>query len=240
MTAPPWLAATTGQLPTAAQLDALLITHAMTLVYVGASLGGFTTLGSGSVNTDGEYVAQSFTPGSAETPGRFTFSMSTTGSPGPLTVSIQTSSGSAPSGTAVVTTVIPSQWVPATQTVVSIPLPCSLAGSTVYWAVFNAVGDASDYYNLFKSNQTSGVSTSPTGVTWTAQTYGLYYQAFDQSVVLPLLHTWEDSNARITEFTTSGGLVTGLEEYTVGQGTSQYLYSGRTVAYSGASMTSIS
>lgn len=239
MTTPAWIGATTGQPPLAAQINQFLGTHATTYIYTGVTLGGATVLGSGSVTSNGLYVAQAFTPGSSQSPGRFVFSMSVTGSPSPLTVSIQTSSGSAPSGTALVSTTIPAQWMPGTQTLVSVPLPCSLTASTTYWAVFNAVGDASDYYSLYKSNQTSGVSTSTNGTSWASQTYGIYYARYDQSAVLPLVHTWTDSGARWTTVASNtGNQPTNLQEYTVAQGSGQYVYSNRAFTYSGTSLIS--
>jgi hypothetical protein len=55
------------------------------------------------------------------------------------------------------------------------------------------------------------------------------------------VHTWEDGGARWTDFTSnaSGG-PTGISEYTVAQGSGQYVYSSRVLAYSGKSVTSIS
>lgn len=240
MGTPAWIGATPSQPQLAAQVNQFLGTHAATFVYTGVSLGGQTTLGSGSVSTFGQYIAQAFTPGASQAPGRFTFSMSVTGTPGPLTVAIHTDNAGAPSSTALATTVVPAQYVPGTQTVVSIPLPCTLTASTPYWVVFNAVSDIADFYSLFKSNQTSGVSTSINGSTWSAQTYGIYYARFDQSAVLPLLHTWEDSGARWTALTeNASSQPTSLKEYTVAQGTGQYVYSSRSMTYSSSNLVSV-
>jgi hypothetical protein len=226
----------------AAQVNQFLGAHATTFIYTGVSLGGATTLGSGAVNTNGLYVAQTFVPGTAQTPGRFTFQMSSTGTPGALTVSIQTNSAGAPSGTTLVSTVVPYQYVPGTSSVVSIPLPCSLLASTTYWAVFNAVGDASDYFSLYKSNQTSGVSTSTNGTSWTAQTYGLYYQRFDQSASPSqnVLHSYEDSGAKWTAWTWNGDYqVSDLQEYIVAEGTGNYFWSQRTFTYLAESLQTV-
>jgi hypothetical protein len=242
MATPAYLSASANSTTYAAQINQFLGAHATTFIYTGVSLGGATTLGSGSVNTDGLYIAQEFVPGTAQTPGRFTFQMSLTGTPGPLTVSIQTSTGGAPSGTAVATTVVPYEYVPGTSMVVSIPLPCSLAASTDYWAVFNAVGDASDYYSLYKSNQTSGASTSTNGSSWTAQTYGLYYQRFDQSASpsTNMLHTYEDSGAKWTAWTWNGDYqVSELQEYIVAEGSGNYFWSQRTFTYFSESLVTV-
>jgi hypothetical protein len=244
MPAPVWLGATTGQLPTASQMDAGLVTHPSSIVYTGASVAVQSTAGSGSTASNGLYIAQSFTTGTFTTAGRVVLTMTTTGTPVPTTIQLQTNNAGAPSGTVVTSTVIPPGWANASVVGQSIPLPASgLSASTTYWIVMKAAGDASDFYSWFKSNQTSGASTSTNGTAWTAQTYGLLYQVFDLSVVLPLLHTWEDSGARITRFfpqSATSPLPANLEEYTVAQGSNQFVYSFRSLGYSGGSVTSIS
>lgn len=240
MSTPAWLAATSGQSPLAAQINQFLGTHAIQVFYTGASLGGQTTAGSGSVATNGTYLAQGFTPGINQTPGRFLLTMSVTGSPAPFTVSVQTDNAGKPSGTLLVSTTVPSGYVPGSSTAITIPLPCTLTAATPYWIVINAVGDVSNFYSWFKSNQASGVSTSTNGSTWTAQTYGVLYQRFDQSVVNPPVHTWEDTGARwstLVSNATSSAL-TALDEYTTGQG-SGYLQSQRTFTYSTGLLTAV-
>lgn len=229
MATPSWIAATPGQPPLANQVNQFLGTHAIQFVYTGVSLGGQTTAGTGSTATNGLYITQTFTPGTTQAPGRFVLTLARTGSPAPLTVSIQTNSAGAPSGTSVASTSVPSGYVPTGATAVSIPLPCSLTASTVYWIVLNAVGDASNFFSWSKSNQTSGVSTSTNGTSWTTQTYGCLYQRFDQSAVAPLLHTYEDTGARWTTLVSGAGTaLAGIDEYTVGQA-SGYLQSQRTI-----------
>lgn len=239
MATPAWIGATTGQPPLASQVNQFLGTHQIECLYTGVSLGGQATAGSGAVNTNGLYAAQLFTPSAAQTPGRFVLTLSVTGSPAPLALSIQTSTGSAPSGTSVVSTMLPAAFVGASAGSVSIPMPCSLAAATSYWIVANAVGDSSDFYSLSKSNQTSGASTSPTGAAWTAQTYGLLYMRFDQSVVGPLTHTWEDFGARWTTFGRNANTsVSSLDEYTVAQSATA-VSSARSMTYSGQSLAGV-
>lgn len=239
MPTPSWIGATPGQPPLAAQVNQSLTTHAITYLYTGANGGGHTTLGSGGVNSNGLYIAQSFTAGATFSLGRVVFGFNTvTGTPtAPTAISIQTSSGGAPSGTALVTTAVPPQFLVGN---VSIPLPCPLVSGTGYWIVLAAVGDGSDYVTWLKSNQVSGASTSVNGTSWTAQSYGLYYTYFDQTANLPLAHTWEDGGARWTsELYTGVNELSSLQEYTVAQGSGQYVSSSRTLTYSSSNLISV-
>lgn len=240
MTTPNWIGATPNQPQLAAQVNQFLGTHAVTYLYTGVQQGGHATLGTGGVNSNGLYIAQSFTAGSSFSLGRIVLDFSTvTGTPaGPATISIQTSSGGAPSGTALATVTVPPAYLSG---VVSVPLPCALVNGTGYWIVLSAVGDASDFVTWLKSNQTSGASTSTNGSSWTAQTYGLYYSYWDQSAVPPLAHTWEDAGARWTAWAENGNnQPTALQEYTVAQGSGQYVYSSRSLSYSGTNLVSVS
>lgn len=242
MATPVWQAAGVAGAPQAAHINQYIGTHASTMVYQGVSFSSETTAGSGTVQSNTAWIAQSFTTGSNTTVGRIAPTVAVTGGP-VMTVEIQSDNAGAPSGTVLVSTVLPPGWGNAVATAQSIPLPvAALSASTTYWFVAQMAGDASDYYAFSKSNQTSGVSTSPDGVTWTPQAYGIMYTAYDQTVIPPIVHTWEDSNARITEFFYSGnGSMADLEEYTVQQGPLAYQYSYRTFHYSGGGIfTSLS
>lgn len=239
MATPNWIGASNGSPQLAAQVNQLLGTHAITYLYSGASGGGQTTLGSGGTNTNGLYIAQSFTAIATYNLGRVVLGFNTlTGTPtAPLTVSIQTNSGSAPSGTALITTTVPVQNLVSN---VSIPVPCSLTNATTYWIVLTPAGDASDFATWLKTNQSSGASTSANGTTWTAQTYGLYYALWDQSAIPPLHHTWEDGGARWTTLALNGlSAPTSLQEYTVAQVAGDYVYSSRAMTYSSSFLTSV-
>lgn len=242
MATPAWIGATTAQPPLANQVDQFMGTHAATFVYTGASFSSQTTVGSGTVQSNSLWIAQSFTTGASTTTcGRIAPVFAVTGGPTPLTVQIRTNSAGAPSATVLVTTVIPPGWGNAGAAAQSIPLPVTgLTPSTTYWLVTQPAGDVSNFYAFSKSNQTSGVSTSSNGTSWAAQTFGIEYTAFDQSIVLPLVHTWEDSDARITEAFTSGSNLSALEEYTVAQGTNQFVYSFRTYTFSNGLLSTIS
>jgi hypothetical protein len=239
MATPAWIGATPSSPPLAAQVNQFLTTHAITYLYSGAYGGGQTTLGSGGVNSNGLYIAQSFTAAATYSLGRVVLGFNTvTGTPtAPTTISIQTSTGGAPSGTALISTTVPPQFLASN---VSIPVPCALASGTVYWIVLAAVGDASNFATWLKSNQTSGASTSTNGTSWTAQAYGLYYALWDQSAFLPLAHTWEDGGARWTsELYTGVNELSSLQECTVAQGSGQYVSSSRALTYSGSNLISV-
>lgn len=239
MTTPTWQAAASGQPPLAAHVDQFLVSHASAYLYTGAQQGGQATLGSGSTDSDGLFMAQSFTSGSSFPLGRVVLHLGLTGAPATTTVSIQASSGGAPSGAALVSTTLPPVMVPGTAAAVSIPLPCPLTSGTEYWIVVAAAGDASDYYAWSASNQASGASTSADGTTWTAQAYGFYYSYWDQSAVLPLVHDYDDAGARWTTWTWTAGRPTGLREWTAGQSATGYLASSRTLAYTGTYLASV-
>jgi len=230
---PAWLGATSGYNAYAGQINQFLGVHAISYIYQGVETAIEPTLGSGTVSSDGLYVAQSFATAAGQTAiGYVTAEVGVTGSPGPLAVSVQASSGGAPSGTALVTTMLPEELA---GTPASVMLPVTgLTAATTYWIVFAAAGDASDYFTLYKSNQTSGVSTSANGTSWTAQAYGIVYAVYDQSPVAPLAGTWEDSGARWTALAYNGsGQLSGLKEFTTGQSAAGYTASSRALSYSG-------
>lgn len=236
MTTPTWSGATAGNRALAGQINQFLGTHATTYIYTGTSIAAQLTTGAGSTASDNLYVAQSFTTGTNTAIGRVILAVAITGTPNPLTLSVQANNSGAPSGTPLVVTIIPPSLYSGSATSVSIPLPVTgLTASTTYWIVANAVGDVSDFFSFSRSNQTSGASTSPTGVTWTAQTYGLIYSVFNQGMNLPLTHTWEDSNARWTGLTSNAnGTIATITECTTAQlsgTTPQYVYSKRTLSY---------
>jgi hypothetical protein len=232
MATPNWLGATTAQAAQAGQVNQFLGTHAASFLYAGASFSSQGTAGSGAVNSNSLWIAQQFTTGTATAIGRAQLTLAVTGTPTALPLAVYANTSGAPSGGALVTTAIPSQYLTGSATAVSIPLPDTLSASTTYWLVTQAVGDASDFYSWSKSNQTSGASTSTNGTSWSAQTYGLLYTCFDKSAVSPLTHTWEDSGARwTTQTVNSNGSTNSWQEYTVAQGTSQYVYSKRTLVY---------
>jgi hypothetical protein len=201
------------------------------------------------VNTNGLYLAQSFTTAVGQTTiGYVQLDMSTTGGlvsilP-PTTLSLYANSGVAPSGSALVTTTVAAEYV-ATHvgTTITIPLPITgLTASTTYWLVLTPAGDASHFFNWNKSNQVSGASTSVNGTAWTAQAYGLLYQVWDQTISSQqVISIWEDSGARWTWFDYSGSTPTVIAEFTAGQTVTatSYTQSYRSLTFSGSAVTSI-
>lgn len=239
MATPPWLAATSGQPQLANQVNQFLGTHAITCVYTGAERDNQATAGSGAVGSNGLWIAQKFTAGATYASGRIVLTLALTGSPGPWALSLQADNAGAPSGTALASATLPNGFVPASAGTVSVPLSVAIASGSVYWIVAQAAGDVSDFFAWSKSNQVSGTSTSINGTSWTAQAYGLLFQAWDNTVVGPMLHTYEDSGARWTTFGRSASTaVNGLNEYTAAQNGGAF-QSVRAFAYSGSDLTAV-
>lgn len=241
MAAPTWLAPTSGSSALAGSVTQLLATHAITYVWTGTEQANQSTAGSGGVNSNGLYMAQSFATAAGQTTtGYVVVTAAFTGSPSPWTLSIQASSAGAPSGTALASAAVPKEFLSGSASTQPVMLPVTgLTASTTYWIVAQAVGDVSDYFTWSKSNQVSGASTSANGTTWTAQAYGLLYQVWDQAAIQPLAGTWEDSGARWTALTYTAGQVTHLEEYTAGQTAAGYTASSRTLSYSSGLLTGV-
>lgn len=238
---PNWSAATAGQNTNAGQVNQFLGTHSSTIIYVGTQQAAQLTAGSGGVNSNSTYLQQTFTTGASQTQiGRVVLTIGATGTPAPLTVSIQADSSGNPSGTPIVTTLVPQEFVTGAPVIMTIPVPCTVTANTVYHIVTNAVGDPSNFYTWNKSNQVTGASTSTNGSTWTAQAYGLLYQEYDQAVIQPWRHTWEDGGVRWTRTGLNGVSGIGnLWEYTAGQTATGYIASLRTFTYTNGQLTSI-
>jgi hypothetical protein len=240
--APAWSAATAGFSGLAGQVNQFLTTHAATCVYTGNQTAAQATAGAGGVNSNGLWIAQSFATAAGQTTtGYVVVTADFTGTPGPWTVSIQASSAGAPSGTPLVSAVVPKEFLSGSPAAQPVMLPVTgLTASATYWIVAQAAGDVSNYFTWSKSNQVSGASTSPAGSVWTAQAYGLLYKVFDGNPVQPLAGTWEDSGARWTVLSYTAGQLTMIEEYTAGQAANGYTASARTLSYNGGTLTGVS
>jgi hypothetical protein len=238
---PSWQAPTAGFSALAGQVNQFLGTHAVTYVPTGVKQAAQGTAGSGLVTSNGLWIAQSFATASGQTAiGYVQVTMQVAGSPSPLSVSIQASAAGAPSGTALVQSPLPKEFLGGFPASVSVMLPVTgLTASTTYWIVTAAQGDVSDFFAWSKSNQVTGASTSTNGTAWTAQAYGLLYAVWDQSAVQPLAGTWEDSGARWTALSYTAGQVTGLNEYTAGQSANGYAASSRALSYSGGALAGV-
>lgn len=244
MAVPSWQAATAGFSALAGHVNQFLCSHAVTYVYTGAQTAAQTTAAGGFPGTPSRnaWLAQSFTTGASQTAvGYVRLNVLVTGSPAPWTISLQASSGGAPSGTALVSAGLPKEFLTGSYAFQTVALPASgLTPAATYWIVAQANGTVTDDYVWGQSNQVSGASTSANGTTWTAQAYGLMFRVFDQSAVLPLAATYEDSGARWTALAYNGsGQLTGIEEYTAGQAANGYTASSRALSYTSGLLTGV-
>lgn len=237
---PSWLGAAAGQSALAGQVNQFLGAHAVTFVYTGVQRAAQSTAGTGAVNSNSLWIGQSFATAAGQTAvGRVVLTLAETGAPAPLTVSLYATLSGAPTGSPLVSTVVPREFLTGTAAALSIPLLATVTASTTYWIVTTAVGDPSDLYSWSKSNQTSGASTSTNGTTWTAQTYGLLFQVYDQSTSSGLVHTFEDAGARWTGLSyNTSNQITRVQEYTAAQA-SGYIQANRALSYSGALLTGV-
>jgi len=246
-TTPTWQAATSGQLPKANQVNQLLGTHQVQILYPALRKANQSTAGSGTQQSNGTYIAQSFTTAVGQTQvGYVVLTISTTGGltgllP-PTALSIHANNAGAPAATALQTVTIASEYVATGPSTSIFPLPTTgLTASTTYWLVINASGDSTHHFNWSKSNQVSGCSTSTNGTTWTAQAFGLLYEVWDQTIsgTTPIL-TWQDGGARWSSLTyNADNTVATVAEYTAGQTSTGYVQSYRNITYSGGSMTAV-
>lgn len=228
-----------GQPGLAGQVNQFLTTHPATFVYQGVLQASETTGAPGTVASNGTWVAQSFAAGSSQvTTGHVVLTVSFAGSPDPWGISLQAGSSGVPSGTALASAWLPPAFTLASPGPVTVLLPATgLTPGAQYWIVAAAQGDASDYYAWSKSSQASGAATSADGTSWTAATYGLLYEVYDGSTSGYLTGIYEDSGARTTVYAYSGGLVSQVQEFTVGQTAAGYAVSSRALSYSGGLLT---
>lgn len=243
---PAWLGATAGQPTLAGSVNQFLGTHTSQYLYAGALQASQTTVGSISVNTVGQWLAQSFTTGASQTTvGYVTVPLRTATTSGsslpPTTLSIYANSGGAPTGSPLISVTVTAEYAfnASLSTLAIYPLPLTgLTASTEYWLVTPSAGTSGNHFNWYKSNQTSGASLSTNGTSWTAQTYGFLYAIYDQTASGLMTATWEDSGARWTVLTyNSLSQISTLAEYTVGQTTAGYTQGLRTLSYSNAQLT---
>lgn len=242
LTTPTWLAATAGSRPLAGQVNQFLVSHATTYVWSGTLRANQVTAGSGSASSVNQYIAQSFTTASGQTAtGYVLVSASVAGTPPPWTFSIQASASGAPSGTPLASTPVPHEFVPATAGGVAVILPVSgLTASATYWLVASPAGGHASAFTWTGSNQSSGCSLSPDGVTWAPQPFGMVYAVYDATPLPPLAGTWEDSGARwsVCAYASVPGKLATVSEFTTGQD-GGYAASSRALSYSGALLTGV-
>lgn len=249
MTTAAWLAATAGQRPQPGQVNQLLGSHDAVFVYNGNTFQSGQTTGTGLyVSTAGQYLAQEFTTGAAQTViGTVHLQVSTVGgspvtaSIAPLTVSLYASDAGLPTGTALASTSLAEQFVYSGGFLLAVPLGVAgLSPSTPYQIVVSPAGSGSAYYVWQRSNQTSGAAVSTDGVSWSAQAYGLMFQVYDLSGAAGApLYVVEESGARTTQLSYTNGLLTGITEVTAAQGGGSF-YSNRSLTYSNGLLAEVS
>lgn len=242
MATAPWLAASAGFKPQPGMINQFLGAHDSVWIYSGNTLQSSETTGSGLyVSTAGQYLAQSFITGATQTTvGSVSLQLSAVGgSPvtatiTPLVVSLYASSAGLPTGGALASATVGEVSVYSAPFWLQVPLTAyGLTASTVYWLVVSPAGTSSAYYAWQESTQTSGAALSAGGTTWTGQSYGFMYEAYDATgTMLPPLYLVDDGGARTATFTyNAAGLLATITEQVVSQ-SGAVQYSQRTLAYS--------
>lgn len=250
MAAPAYLAATAGYGANPGTVNQFLTSHNAQLIYSGNSLQASETTGSGLyLSTAGTYLAQEFVTGPAQTViGNVHLQLSTVGG-SPITatitalqVALYASAAGLPTGAPLASAALAEQYVYSGGFLLTVPLGASgLSPSTPYQIVLSPAGTSSAYYAWQCSNQPSGAATSPDGITWTSQSYGLMFEVFDLAGTAgPPLYVIEDSGARLTQLTyNAAGQLTQITETTVTQAGAS-LYSSRTLSYSNGLLIGVS
>lgn len=247
-TVPTMLAAASGQPGNAGLVSQFLAAHTAAFIYSGARVVSSQATGSGVYqSTASQWLSQEIVTGSSQTViGSIALQLSTVGgSPtsaliAPLTVGLYADSGGLPSGSALATATVSSQYVYSQPFWAVIPLTATVTASTTYHLITNLVGSASHYYAWQQSNQTTGVATAPDGVTWTQQPYGLMYEVLDQTASGQLLSISEDNGQLITTLTyNSVGQIATVSQYAATQTGSSITSSG-TLSYTSGLLTGVS
>jgi hypothetical protein len=248
-TVPAYLAATAGRSARAGQVNQFLGAHTSQFVYAGGTVQSSQATGAGVYSdTLTQWLTQRFTTGVSQTAiGSIQLQLSTIGgSPtlpliAALQVGLYADSGGLPSGAALASATVSGTYVYSSPFWVTVPLVATgLSPGGPYHVVTAIAGTTGHYYAWQRSNQATGAASSPDGVTWTNQTYGLMYQVYDQSGTGLLQLISDDSGAHVTTFTyDSLNRISQVAEYTTAQdGTS--IQSSGTLSYSNGLMTGVS
>lgn len=248
MPVPTYLAATAKYPGRPGQINQFLVGHSASYLYGGTLKSSQATGAATYVSTNGLYLAQQIVTASAQTTiGQLWLQVSTVGGSAvtsnitPLTVGLYANSGNLPTGSPLATASLNEIFVYGSGFWLQVPLAASgLSSSTPYQVVLAAAGNSSSYYVWQKSNQTSGASTSPDGLTWTAQTYGFMFEVYDLTGSGNPQYIVSDNGARWVQFTyDSLGRYSAVTENTLAQDGSS-LYSSRTFAYTNGFLTGVS
>jgi hypothetical protein len=222
---PAWLGASAGHGAQAGQVNQFLGGHNSVWLYAGTQRAAQTT-GTGIYqSTQSQWLAQQFTtaPGQTQIGAVWLQISAVGGSPAsatipPLTVSLYISSGGLPLGPALALTSTAEQVVYSAGFWLRVPLPATVTPLTVYQLVVSSAGATGHYYVWQQSNQVSGASASPDGITWSAQPFGLMFQVLDQTGGGPPQTLYDDNGARVTQFSYNAqNLVASITESVLAQ-----------------------
>lgn len=247
-TIPTLQAAASGQPGNAGLINQFLASHNAQFVWSGQALISSQSTGSGVYqSTQSQWLAQTIVTGNSQTLiGSVSLQLSAVGgSPtsaliAPLTVGLYADASGLPTGSALATATVSSQYVYSQPFWMNVPLAATVTASTTYHLVTNLVGTSGHYYVWQQSNQTQGAATAPDGVTWTGQAFGLMYEVFDQTASGQLSAISEDSGQVITTLTyNSLGQIATITEYAVTQNSSSITSSG-ILSYTNGLLTGVS
>lgn len=239
MATPTYLAASTGSRGDAGLITQFLGGHNAQWLYSGAVLQSQQATGTAVYESlAATSYSQLITTGSSQTTiGSVALQISavggspTTATISPLTVGLYAAAGGMPTGSVIASAQVVEPYVYTQPFWCQIPLLATgLSPSSTYCLVVSGLSTGSAYYAWQCSNQASGAATSPDGVAWSAQPYGLMYQVYDTSVSGQIQSIVADSGSRIVTFTWSGSTLTGIAEFTLSQ-SGAALASNRTLTY---------
>lgn len=247
MAAPPYLAAAIGTRGDAAQINQFLGAHGSQWLYAGGVLQAGQSTGTGVyASLASGYLTQVIALGASQTTiGHVALQLSTVGgSPvtatiGPLQVALYAAAQGLPTGPALASVHLAEPYVYSGAFWLTVPLNASgLSPGGLYCLTATGAGASGAYYVWQHSNQPSGAATSPDGVAWTAQPFGLMWQVYDATATGLPITLVDDGGARTTSLTYTGGQLTGISEYTLAQA-GPALASNRTLTYTGGLLTGV-
>lgn len=247
---PTYLAAVAGRAANSGQINQFLGSHQTQFVYAGGAIQSQAAIGTSVYETTAtQWYSQLFATTSSQTSiGAVNVQISTVGgSPTlqlipPLVISLYADSAGQPTGSPLVTNTVSSSFVYSAPFWLTVPLPIiGLTPSTFYHITVQMVGSGTNYYVWQHSNTGSGASTSPDGVTWTGQSYGLMYQVLDTSGTGQLNYIYEDGGAQWSQLSyNSLGLLSQITQFTTGQTVAGNLQTTRTLTYTNGFLTGVS
>lgn len=230
-------------------MSQLIGAHQATFLYSGGKIVSQQTTGSGVFQgSQNNWSSQTIVTTSSQTAiGSVNLQLNAVGGSPTLnlipviTIGLYADGSGLPTGSAIVSTTVSNNYVYTAPFWVSIPLPATgLSPSTQYHIVINMVGSASHYYAWQQSNQNNGAATSPDGLVWTFQNFGMMYQVLDQTSTGNVTTIFEDNGARFITLTYNAlNQVSSVSEFVTAQG-GGYIQSSGTLAYTNGVLTGVS